>query len=97
MVDFREDGKRMRENEEGKLFGECLVGRRRGKKEGEAWAFSLQNEEKIDEGGLIYLLTKKPMCTCTWAFDQYVVAFFFFFFNLFPGVWLNSALYYLFI
>ena len=32
MVDFREDGKRMRENEEIKLFGECLVGRRRGKK-----------------------------------------------------------------
>ena len=76
-VNLREDGKKMRENEEGKLFGECLVGRRRGKKKGEAWAFSLQNEEKIDEGGLIYLLTKKPMCTCTWAFVKYVGFFFF--------------------
>ena len=54
MVDFREDGKRMRENEEKKLFGECLVGRRRGKKKGEAWVFSLQNGEKTDEGSLIY-------------------------------------------
>ena len=54
MVDFREDGKIMRENEEKKLFGECLVERRRGKKKGEAWVFSLQNGEKTDEGSLIY-------------------------------------------
>ena len=29
-VDFSEDGKKMRENEEGKLFRKCLVERGRG-------------------------------------------------------------------
>ena len=39
-VDFREDGKKMRENEEEKLFGKCLVGMMTGKNDGRARVFS---------------------------------------------------------
>ena len=33
-VDFREDEKKRRENEEGKLFGGCLIGRERWENDG---------------------------------------------------------------
>ena len=47
-VDFREDGKnKRRENEEGKLVGGCLVGRERGKKDGGAQVFSLGAHQKV--------------------------------------------------
>ena len=39
-VDFREDGKKMRENEEEKLFGRCSIGTIRGKNDGRARVFS---------------------------------------------------------
>ena len=47
-VDFREDGKnKRRENEEGKLVGGCLVGRERGKKDDGAQVFSLGAHQKV--------------------------------------------------
>ena len=39
-VDFSEDEKKMRENEEEKLFGRCLVRRMRRKNDGRARVFS---------------------------------------------------------
>ena len=39
-VDFSEGGKKMRENEEEKLFGRCSVRRMRGKNDGRAQVFS---------------------------------------------------------
>ena len=47
-VDFREDGKKKRrETEEGKLFGGCLIGRRRGKKKCDgAWVFFSSSSPK---------------------------------------------------
>ena len=46
-VDFREDGKKMRENEEIKLFEECLVGRGIKENDNGAHMFSLQAYQKV--------------------------------------------------
>ena len=40
-MDFREDGKKMRESEVIKLFEECLVGRGREENDGGVHVFSL--------------------------------------------------------
>ena len=39
-VDFREDEKKMRENEKGKLFEKCLLGRVIGENDGGPLVFS---------------------------------------------------------
>ena len=51
-VDFRKDEKKKRkkseiENEEGKFFGECLVGRDTGKNDGENQVFSPRPTKKF--------------------------------------------------
>ena len=70
-VDFREDENKMRENEEIKLFEECLVGREREENDNGTHMFSLQTHQKV--------LTK--MCFFfffSWAGFIHHIALFFF-------------------
>ena len=46
-VDFREDGKKSRENEEGNFFGRCLARRQRWERDGGAWVFSPLTNQKV--------------------------------------------------
>ena len=46
-MDFREDGKKMRESEVIKLFEECLVGRGREENDNGGHMFSLQAYQKV--------------------------------------------------